>query len=106
MLRLLAAGRTNHAIATELVLAEKTVERHVGNIYTKLGVSSRAAATAYALPAPAPLTAGCGELLTRCPPELRGSPKPPRRLGPSVLPTPRLQPGSRGGTDERPAAGT
>jgi DNA-binding NarL/FixJ family response regulator len=48
VLRLLAAGKTNHAIATELVLAEKTVERHVGNIYTKLGVASRAAATAYA----------------------------------------------------------
>jgi ATP/maltotriose-dependent transcriptional regulator MalT len=48
VLRLLAAGKTNHAIASELVLAEKTVERHVGNVYTKLGVSSRAAATAYA----------------------------------------------------------
>ena len=48
VLRLLAAGKTNHAIATDLVLAEKTVDRHVSNIYTKLGVSSRAAATAYA----------------------------------------------------------
>jgi len=48
VLRLLAAGKTNHAIATDLVLAEKTVDRHVTNIYTKLGVSSRAAATAYA----------------------------------------------------------
>jgi DNA-binding CsgD family transcriptional regulator len=48
VLRLLAAGRTNHAVATELVLAEKTVDRHVSNIYAKLGVSSRAAATAYA----------------------------------------------------------
>jgi DNA-binding NarL/FixJ family response regulator len=48
VLRLLAAGRTNHAIATDLVLAEKTVDRHVSNIYAKLGVSSRAAATAYA----------------------------------------------------------
>jgi DNA-binding NarL/FixJ family response regulator len=48
VLRLLAAGKTNHAIATDLVLAEKTVDRHVSNLYTKLGVSSRAAATAYA----------------------------------------------------------
>ena len=48
VLRLLAAGKTNHAIATDLVLAEKTVDRHVTNLYAKLGVSSRAAATAYA----------------------------------------------------------
>jgi ATP/maltotriose-dependent transcriptional regulator MalT len=48
VLRLLATGTTNHAIAGELFLAEKTVDRHVSNIYTKLGVSSRAAATAYA----------------------------------------------------------
>jgi len=48
VLRLLAAGETNRAIATSLVLAEKTVDRHVSNLYTKLGVSSRAAATAYA----------------------------------------------------------
>ena len=48
VLRLVAAGETNHAIATTLHLAEKTVHRHVSNIFTKLGVSSRAAATAYA----------------------------------------------------------
>jgi DNA-binding CsgD family transcriptional regulator len=48
VLRLLAAGETNRAIATSLVLAEKTVDRHVSNLYAKLGVSSRAAATAYA----------------------------------------------------------
>lgn len=47
VLRLVATGRTNHAIAADLVIAEKTVDRHVSNIFTKLGVSSRAAATAY-----------------------------------------------------------
>ena len=48
VLRLLATGTTNHAIADELFVAEKTVDRHVSNIFTKLGVSSRAAATAWA----------------------------------------------------------
>jgi DNA-binding NarL/FixJ family response regulator len=48
VLRLLATGKTNHAIAADLFLAEKTVDRHVSNVFTKLGVSSRAAATAYA----------------------------------------------------------
>ena len=48
VLRLVAAGRTNKAIATELVLSERTVERHVSNIFAKLGVSSRSAATAFA----------------------------------------------------------
>jgi ATP/maltotriose-dependent transcriptional regulator MalT len=48
VLRLVAGGETNRSIATELVLSERTVDRHVSNIFTKLGVSSRAAATAYA----------------------------------------------------------
>jgi ATP/maltotriose-dependent transcriptional regulator MalT len=48
VLRLLAAGRTNKAIAAELVLSDRTVDRHVSNIFAKLGVASRAAATAYA----------------------------------------------------------
>jgi ATP/maltotriose-dependent transcriptional regulator MalT len=48
VMRLVAAGETNKAIAAELVLSERTVDRHVSNIFTKLGVSSRTAATAYA----------------------------------------------------------
>jgi DNA-binding CsgD family transcriptional regulator len=48
VLRLIASGRTNRAIAKELSLSEKTVARHVHNSLTKIGVPSRAAATAYA----------------------------------------------------------
>ncbi len=48
VLRLVATGKTNRSIAADLFLSEKTVARHVSNIFTKLGVSSRAAATAYA----------------------------------------------------------
>jgi DNA-binding CsgD family transcriptional regulator len=48
VLRLVSAGRTNKAIAAELVLSERTVDRHLSNIFTKLRVSSRTAATAYA----------------------------------------------------------
>lgn len=48
VLRLVAAGRTNREIATELVISERTVDRHVSNIFSKLRVSSRSAATAAA----------------------------------------------------------
>lgn len=48
VLRLVAAGHTNPEIAAKLVLSEKTVARHLSNIFTKLGVSSRTAAAAYA----------------------------------------------------------
>lgn len=48
VLRLVAAGKTNRAIADELGISEKTIARHVSNIFTKLGLSTRAAATAYA----------------------------------------------------------
>ena len=51
VLHLLAQGRSNDAIASELVLSVRTVERHVENIYGKIGVSgrsARAAATAWA----------------------------------------------------------
>ncbi len=48
VLRLVSAGKTNRAVAAELVISDKTVARHLSNIFDKLGVSSRAAATAYA----------------------------------------------------------
>jgi DNA-binding NarL/FixJ family response regulator len=48
VIRLLARGQTNRAIAQALAISERTVDRHVANIFTKLDLSSRAAATAYA----------------------------------------------------------
>jgi DNA-binding CsgD family transcriptional regulator len=48
VLRLIATGRTNKVIARELSLSEKTIDRHVSNIFVKLDVPSRAAATAFA----------------------------------------------------------
>lgn len=48
VLALLAGGKTNRAIGAELQISEKTVARHVSNIFSKLNLSSRAAATAYA----------------------------------------------------------
>ena len=48
MLRHVAAGKTNREIASDLYISEHTVARHLQNIFTKIGVSSRAAATAYA----------------------------------------------------------
>lgn len=48
VLRLLAAGETNRSIAESLYISIRTVDRHVSNLYTKLGVSNRAAATAHA----------------------------------------------------------
>ena len=48
VLRLIATGGTNKAIAGKLSVSEKTVDRHVSNIFAKLDVSSRAAATAFA----------------------------------------------------------
>jgi DNA-binding NarL/FixJ family response regulator len=48
VLALVATGMTNRQIAAELVISEKTVARHVSDIFTRLGVSTRAAATGYA----------------------------------------------------------
>jgi DNA-binding CsgD family transcriptional regulator len=48
VLRLVATGKSNHAIAVDLFLSDHTVRRHLQNIFRKVGVSSRAAATAFA----------------------------------------------------------
>lgn len=48
VLRLLAEGLPNRAIAARLVVSEKTVGTHLAHIYTKLGVATRAAAAAFA----------------------------------------------------------
>src|SRR5207237_8225742 len=49
VLRLLAQGWTDAQIAEHLVLSPRTVNRHTASLYSKLGVSSRAAATRYAI---------------------------------------------------------
>ena len=48
VLRLVASGKSNREIASALVISEHTVARHIQNIFAKLGLSSRAAATAFA----------------------------------------------------------
>lgn len=48
VLRLIASGKSNKAIAAELSLSKRTVDRHASNIFTKIDVPSRAAATAWA----------------------------------------------------------
>lgn len=49
VLRLVAAGRTNRQMAVDLVLSERTVARHISNIYSKIGATSKAEATAFAI---------------------------------------------------------
>ncbi len=49
VLRLITKGHTNHEIAGELILSERTVARHITNLYAKIDVKSKAGATAYAL---------------------------------------------------------
>ena len=49
VLSLVATGRTNREISSTLMISEHTVARHLQNIFSKLGVSSRTAATAFAL---------------------------------------------------------
>jgi DNA-binding NarL/FixJ family response regulator len=56
VLRLVASGRTNPEIAKLLFIREKTVSRHLSNIFTKLDVSSRTAASAFAYEHPSDLT--------------------------------------------------
>ncbi len=48
MLRLVAAGKSNLEIAVHYVLSRRTVERHLANLYHKIGVHSKAEATTYA----------------------------------------------------------
>ncbi len=49
VLRLIAAGKSNREIAEELFLSLRTIERHITNLYTKIGARGKADATAYAL---------------------------------------------------------
>ena len=49
VLRLIVAGRANKAIASALAVSERTVARHITNLYAKLGTQSKAGATAHAI---------------------------------------------------------
>ena len=49
VLRLLAGGMTDIQIATKLILSPRTIHAHISSIYSKLGITSRSAATRYAI---------------------------------------------------------
>ena len=49
VLRLIVQGLTNRAIGAELFLSERTIQRHVSNIFDKLGVTSRTQAATHAI---------------------------------------------------------
>ena len=49
VLRLIVQGKTNQAIAVELGISEKTVEKYIGALFTKLNVTSRVEAAVYAV---------------------------------------------------------
>jgi HD-GYP domain-containing protein (c-di-GMP phosphodiesterase class II)/DNA-binding CsgD family transcriptional regulator len=49
VLRLIARGKSNRVVAAELVISPKTVGRHIENLYSKIGISSRAAAAVFAV---------------------------------------------------------
>lgn len=55
MVARIAEGRTNAAIAAELVLSVRTVENHVGHVLTKLGVTPRAGVAAWCVRTHRPL---------------------------------------------------
>ena len=50
VLRMVASGNTNREVAEELILSIRTMERHIGNIYSKIGARGRADATVFASP--------------------------------------------------------
>ena len=98
VLRLVADGRTAGEIATQLFISARTADHHIQHIYTKIGVSSRAAATRWAVEhdvvdTPVTLTFARNEEVYRC----RGS-APIRTIDPT--PTNRRRAGSAG-SDER-----
>ena len=73
MLACVASGASNREVAQRLVISDKTVSRHLANIFTKAGVSSRTAAAAWArehgLVTPGAWSAPCARAKMGCPPD-------------------------------------